>query len=90
MKGVNMVIVEEKYFWKLYESNWNNNIQQSPEAPTAAVTPRTGNLKNSALIKADSKRESVLRSKASEYIEIVINSLSTVGGGRKFTFYRDV
>ena len=24
MKGVNMVIVEEKYFWKMYESAWSN------------------------------------------------------------------
>lgn len=23
MKGVNMVIVEEKYFWKIYESAWS-------------------------------------------------------------------
>ncbi len=31
---------------------------------------------------------SILRSKVGEYIEIVYNALS--GGGRKFSFYRDV
>jgi hypothetical protein len=27
MRGVNMVIVEEKYFWKMYENNWNSSNQ---------------------------------------------------------------
>jgi hypothetical protein len=25
MRGVNMVIVEEKYFWKLYDQTWSQN-----------------------------------------------------------------
>lgn len=35
MRGVNMVIVEEKYFWKMYETNWtsSNQIPQNIEQP---------------------------------------------------------
>ena len=57
MKGVNMVIVEEKYFWKLYESAWNNPASPNAELPTAPVTPRANTLRNSAILKmALSKR----------------------------------
>ena len=39
MRGVNMVIVEEKYFWKMYETNWasSNQLPQNTEPiPTMA------------------------------------------------------
>jgi hypothetical protein len=102
MKGVNMVIVEEKYFWKIYESAWNNAPaptadQSAPPTPKAtknsSLMPSKSELgkeamKNS-LVSKSSNRESVLRSKVGEYIEIVLNSLGAASS-RKFTFYRNV
>lgn len=104
MKGVNMVIVEEKYFWKIYDSAWTT-VVPTPilEQTTAPPTPKVSLLKNSSLNKDNSQKDfgkaslslgktmsssNILKSKVGEYIEIVYNALS--GGGRKFSFYRDV
>lgn len=52
MKGVNMVIVEEKYFWKIYEAAWSNAAPPPiQETTTAPITPKASNLKNSSLVK---------------------------------------
>jgi hypothetical protein len=100
MKGVNMVIVEEKYFWKIYESAWANPQQQSTENSSTM----SNNLKNSMLIPKNNSskeglksstlskpalKENMLRVKASEQIEYTINS---IGGGsnRKFTEFRKI
>jgi hypothetical protein len=102
MKGVNMVIVEEKYFWKIYESAWSNAAAQPIQDPsTAPLTPRASQLKNSNIAKNDSQKEdgklsmmgkgpisNILRAKVGEYIKIVLNT--STGGGRKFTFYRNL
>lgn len=104
MKGVNMVIVEEKYFWKIYESAWST-VSPPPilEQTTAPPTPKVSLIKNSSLPKENSQKDfgktslqlgrttsssNILKSKVGEYIEIVYNSLAA--GGRKFSFYRDV
>lgn len=56
MKGVNMVIVEEKYFWKIYDAAWS--APPPAEAPTTAPpTPKASTLKNSALVKESSLKD---------------------------------
>lgn len=45
MKGVNMVIVEEKYFWKLYDSsNRNSGVAAANYDPVIQSSASLGRL----------------------------------------------
>jgi hypothetical protein len=52
MRGVNMVIVEEKYFWKMYESAWNNPSSQTPIDNQSTNANSSTPTKNSTLTAA--------------------------------------
>lgn len=87
MRGVNMVIVEEKYFWKMYESN----RPQQPQDPLPALNLKTSTSQQPQPQKQQPQavaRESVVRAKAGEYIAISVGGLGGAGGNRKFSFYR--
>lgn len=105
MRGVNMVIVEEKYFWKIYEAAWSSpkagadsGMMAMPTSPTAnmakstlQVSKSTAEMKESLrnVGKATPKKEAVIRAKVAEYIEINLSMVNTQGN-RKFTFYRNI
>lgn len=87
MRGVNMVIVEEKYFWKMYESN----SKQQPQDPMPALNLKTSTSQQPQPPKTQAQtnlRESVVRAKAGEYIAISVGGLGAGNSNRKFSFYR--
>lgn len=87
MRGVNMVIVEEKYFWKMYESN----SKQQPQDPMPTLNLKTSTSQQPQPPKTQAQtnlRESVVRAKAGEYIAISVGGLGAGNSNRKFSFYR--
>lgn len=87
MRGVNMVIVEEKYFWKMYEPS----RQQQPQDPIPTLNLKTSTSQQPPPQKVQAQtsiRESVVRAKAGEYIAISMGGLGATSSNRKFSFYR--
>ena len=96
MRGLNMVIVEEKYFWKMYDNQMGNegmkasmNLQlPDPSKPKSSLEiPTSG--KSNKMMNSMMRESSNIKYKADEYIEIMMPGNSGPDN-RKFTFYRSV
>lgn len=90
-----MVIVEEKYFWKMYDSQLGNEggIKNTINSNIEIKGKNSFDMMQSQAPKsqklvASMTRENIPRFKVEEYIEIVMPSQGIEN--RKFTFYRSV
>jgi hypothetical protein len=85
MRGVNLVIVEEKYFWKMYETNAKASVLIPSNTADATPLQGSGNLAKSGFIsKVDTTvpkspksaygKDNILRAKVVEYILLPTSS----------------
>ena len=101
MRGVNLVIVEQKYFWKMYETNAKGSVAIPSNSSNLAQLQRTGSLTKSGFInRADMvvpksptsaypAKDNILRAKVVEYIQIPVTSSGSINE-KVLKDYRDI